>query len=414
MSRRNQKATAALGRQPVHPFPARMAPGIALKVVSGSRRKLRVLDPMMGSGTVIVAARSKGHFAVGVDIDPLAVLISRVWATAVDKSAVRKAAQRALTSAKKRAQLFNARDAYPRDADQETRKFIRYWFDPRSRRQLSSLAHAIRWCRDPKVRDVLWCAFSRLIITKQAGASLALDLAHSRPHKVFHKAPLKPLDNFLKSVDRVLQNCLSSREKRQGPAPSVQLGDARRLGLADETIDLVLTSPPYLNAIDYLRCSKFSLVWMGSNTEYVRRLRSEAVGTEVGEYGGSPTSLSRGLISRLKLNSRLSKRKQAVLTRFIGDMQSAIMEVSRVLVPGGKAIYVIGENTIKGTYIQNAKIITAIAKKAGLRLTNHTRRTLPPNRRYLPPPSRGKTSAALDGRMRREVVLYFVKPKKKT
>ena len=95
------------------------------------------------------------------------------------------------------------------------------------------------------------------------------------------------------------------------------------------------------------------------------------------------------------------------------DMQSAIAEVSRVLVPGGKAIYVIGENTIKGTYIQNAKIITAVAERAGLRLTNHTRRTLPPNRRYLPPPSRGKTTAALDGRMRREVVLYFVKPKKK-
>ena len=69
----------ALGREPVHPFPARMAPGIALDVLSEAAKPLRVLDPMMGSGTVIALARSMGHRAVGFDIDPLAVLISKVW-----------------------------------------------------------------------------------------------------------------------------------------------------------------------------------------------------------------------------------------------------------------------------------------------------------------------------------------------
>jgi len=412
MSRPNAGAIVGLGRQPVHPFPARMAPGIALTAVSGIRRRLRVLDPMMGSGTVVAAARSMGHCAIGLDIDPLAVLISKVWTTAVDKRSTRIVAEQVLLNAKQRARSLSTSDAYPKDADKETRKFVRYWFDPCARRQLTALARAIGRCSDEKSQNVLWCAFSRLIITKQAGASLALDLAHSRPHKYFDKAPLSPFDNFLKAVDRVLQNCLSSTQKKRGPAPNLHVGDARQLLLRDETIDLVLTSPPYLNAIDYLRCSKFSLVWMGANTGYLRLLRSTAVGTEVGEYEGSQNRLSRALISKLKLRHRLSRRKQAVLAHFISDMQSAIAEVSRVLVPGGKAIYVIGENTIKGTYIQNAKIITAIAENAGLKLRKYARRTLPPNRRYLPPPSKRKTTAGLNGRMRREVILYFSKPRR--
>jgi hypothetical protein len=73
-----------LGRESVHPFPARMAPGIALEIISKAKRPLRILDPMVGSGTVIALARLKGHRTVGIDIDPLAVLISKVWATVAD------------------------------------------------------------------------------------------------------------------------------------------------------------------------------------------------------------------------------------------------------------------------------------------------------------------------------------------
>jgi DNA modification methylase len=392
-----------------------MAPGIALKAVSGARRRLRVLDPMMGSGTVLAAARAKGHRALGVDIDPLAVLIAKVWITAIEKAKVRTLAEKILADAQDAMKRQTHRTAYPKGADSETKAFIRYWFDPYARRQLTCLSNSIRRCRDKNARDALWCAFSRLIITKQAGTSLALDLAHSRPHKHFKTAPLKPFANFLKATDRVLENCLSISDKDRGPAANVCLGDARRLKLKKNSIDLVLTSPPYLNAIDYLRCSKFSLVWMGHRIEALRNVRSVSVGSEVGKYDDANDSFSKKLIAHLKLSSRLSSGKQAVLARFISDMDDAIREVSRVLAPGGKAIYVVGENTIRGTYVENAKIIRALAERAGLKLRSQTRRKLPPNRRYLPPPSRDKnkrSAAGLDNRMRREIVLHFVKPRR--
>ena len=96
---------------------------------------------------------------------------------------------------------------------------------------------------------------------------------HSRPHKVFELAPIKPFKNFPRAVEQVLHNCLLKTEKARGPVPTIREGDARSLQLADNSIDLVLTSPPYMNAIDYLRCSKFSLVWMGWSTRELSHIR---------------------------------------------------------------------------------------------------------------------------------------------
>ena len=90
-----------LGRDSVHPFPARMAPDLALDVIEDYKDSLRVLDPMAGSGTVLAIARSKGHSAIGVDIDPLAVLISRVWTTEVDSKAIQEKAIDVLENARR-------------------------------------------------------------------------------------------------------------------------------------------------------------------------------------------------------------------------------------------------------------------------------------------------------------------------
>src|SRR5205807_82268 len=170
--------------------------------------------------------------------------------------------------------------AYPSESDEETRSVIRYWFDGYVRRQLAALASSIRRTHYLATREALWCGFSRLIITKQAGASLAMDLSHSRPHKKFARAPVKPFNRFIAAVKAVVSNCPQRGSKKRGPVALMKLGDARKLEVADSSIDLVLTSPPYLNAIDYIRCSKFSLVWMGYRVRQLRHIRGESVGAE--------------------------------------------------------------------------------------------------------------------------------------
>jgi len=399
-----------LGRESVHPFPARMSAGIALDAMAGATRPLRVLDPMMGSGTVLAIARSKGHRAIGIDIDPLAVLISRVWTTAVNKEGIRAKAADVLSRAAAIFRSLPCRSAYPPNSDDKTKQFARYWFDDYARRQLASLSLAISRVRKDITRDVLWCGLSRMIIVKQSGASLAMDLSHSRPHRVFTHAKVKPFAAFVAAVDRVLANCIGTNCRDRGPATRTYEGDARELPLEDRCVDLVVTSPPYLNAIDYMRCSKFSLVWMGHSIQALRRLRSESIGAELAADVNEDEQKIKDIIAEMRLRKSLPDRQEQILVRYVEDMRRAVAETARVLVPGGRAVYVVGENSINGTYIRNSTLVSSVAEWAGLRLKERLTRPLPANRRYLPPPARDARSATLNARMRREVVLSFEKP----
>lgn len=398
-----------LGRNPIHPFPARMAPGIALEALGESKTPLRVLDPMAGSGTVLAVARAKGHRAFGVDLDPLAVLLAGVWTRTVDAERVNDKAAEVLGRAKAAFGQLPSGKAYPCGSDVETRAFVRYWFDDYARRQLASLSAAIRRVRDYATRDVLWCGFSRLIITKSAGASLAMDLSHSRPHREFTHAPVKPFNRFIAAVETVVSNCPQISVVAVGPATVVKLGDARKLDVEKESIDLVLTSPPYLNAIDYMRCSKFSLVWMGYNVGDLRQIRAGSVGTEASSTQALEANWVKGLIKQLALKPKLSTRDHALLAQYVWDMGNALAEVARVLKAGGRAVYVVGDSTVRGTFIRNSSIVAAVAQERGLTLHSKHSRTLPANRRYLPPPKRGASAASIEGRMRREVVLELKK-----
>src|SRR5882672_190539 len=189
--------------RPIHPFPARMASEIVWRKLPERARRLSVLDPMAGSGTTLVAARMRGHEAVGFDRDPLAVLIAGAWASDVDAEATEKKARQVLSRAKDRAEKIKQRDAYPRGANDETKEFIRYWFDLTNRRQLAALADSISHTHDEQIKRLLWCAFSRLIITKQSGVSLAMDISHSRPHKTYTKAPINAFDHFSRAIKQI-------------------------------------------------------------------------------------------------------------------------------------------------------------------------------------------------------------------
>src|SRR6266849_4718289 len=103
-----------------------MAASIPWEQLQGPRR-LRVLDPMAGSGTTLVVARTLGHESIGFDTDPLAVLLARVWCSDVKDLSTLRVAERVHEAAKQRARRLPLRYAYPVDADDETRAFVRYW-----------------------------------------------------------------------------------------------------------------------------------------------------------------------------------------------------------------------------------------------------------------------------------------------
>jgi DNA modification methylase len=389
--------------RPVHPFPARMAPDVALAGLK-SPRKLRVLDPMAGSGTSIVLARILGHAAIGYDQDPLALLIARTWCSKANESVLRAALARAVSDAKVRWTSF---EPYPKTADSETRQFVRYWFDLRTRKKLAALAAAIRKYKDQALRDQLWCAFSRLIIVKDNGVSLARDVSHSRPHRSYELAPADPFVLFSRAGEHIIKSLLAI--PRNGGTVRVEKGDARNLPTKTGSIDLVITSPPYLNAIDYLRGHKMSLVWMGYGIQQLRALRSNTVGAEVGRSQVPDTLQSaKRAIGRVP---NLHPRIEGMVNKYIVDMNSVIAEIARVLRPHGKAVVVIGNSTLRGAFLKNSDLIIELGRINGLSLAKRQRRRIPVSRRYLPPPSSQICATPLALRMRTEVVVTFRKVK---
>jgi DNA modification methylase len=400
---KRRKTTRDRRPRPIHPFPARMAASIPWNILKSHAGQLKVLDPMMGSGTTPVVARSLGHSAIGFDMDPLAVLISRAWSDTFDQESVLAKGRSVLVKAKSLKIKQSA--AYPPAATKEVKKFVRYWFDPVSRKQLAALARSISRIHDRTTRNLLWCAFSRLIVVKKSGVSLAMDVAHSRPHRVYSTAPLRPFDGFLSSLRKALSAAPFGNSEAVGPAVRLKKGDARKLPLSSRSIDLVITSPPYLNAIDYLRGHRLSLVWMRHDLKVLRDVRATSIGAERVDLGAGDLDVDEAITAAVEDPDELSDRDHGMLTTYFHSMKLVIKEIERVLKPKGRAILVIGDSTLRGTFVSNSLAITRLARNYGLRKVRSRIRPLPHNRRYLPPPQNRSSGKQLQKRMGCEVIV---------
>lgn len=399
-------ATQKAHIRPVHPFPARMAPSIVWDALTKQDKSLKVLDPMSGSGTTLVCARMRGHRAFGCDTDPLALLIARAWCTDIDPEKVKNRAEHVLEQAVKHSNHLTHGEAYPTKADKETRQFIDFWFDSENRRDLTALASCISKVRSESERIFLWCAFSRMIITKMAGVSLAIDISHSRPHKMYDVAPVKPFNAFPKAVTTVVNNCLFISNSSITPSASIQYGDARLLPIETASIDMIITSPPYLNAIDYLRGHKLSLVWMGYRVSEIRALRSSNIGSEVSKEYFLNNTIQKVMEAMTDLDA-LDNRRLGMIRRYVWDMNNVMKECARVLKRNGKAIFVVGDSAIHDVFVKNSEALIHLANINDLSLVSRYQRPIETRRRYLPPPESDDAGEKMKRRIREEVVLEF-------
>ena len=169
---------------------------------------------------------------------------------------------------------------------------------------------------------------------------------------------------------------------------------------------MIITSPPYLNAIDYIRGHKLSAVWMGYSAKSLRKVRSTNIGAEI-STSLVTTRMLLDTVERMGEIDRLEERYRGMIVRYLVDMSGVLSECRRVLKDNGKAIFVIGNSAIRGVYINNAEALMSLAKKNGFKLTSMTSRPLPESRRYLPPPNLKKAGEQMQNRMREEVILRF-------
>ena len=389
--------------KPIHPFPARMASDIALGACRALQEGSLVLDPMVGSGTVLRAAAEAGHRGIGFDMDPMAVLLSKVWTTPVNTNDLEEAAANVVHRAETLS-LSNTHLPWI-DEDEETQAFIDYWFAREQKDDLRKLATILQEFEGP-LGNTLRVALSRLIITKQRGASLAGDVSHSRPHRIRTHNDFKVLREFRKSV-----NFLARRldvERLRGTV-TVRQEDARQMkSVANDSVNLIVTSPPYLNAIDYLRGHRLSLVWLGHTIGSLRAIRSESVGAERAPDSEADLALAKELTASVDPGDSLPNRRRRMIDRYALDMQAFMQEAFRVLKPTGKAVLVIGDSCHRDVYVKNSEIVRVAAEAVGFTFVGQKMRQIPPSRRYMPPPSK-RESSTMKRRMRTEAVQTYLK-----
>ncbi|PKM44644.1 MAG: hypothetical protein CVV05_08790 [Gammaproteobacteria bacterium HGW-Gammaproteobacteria-1] len=384
-----------------HPFPARMAPELALKAFESLRPTSIILDPMAGSGTVLRQASYQAYHSIGFDVDPLAVLMSRVATSAYSNAESLTDYGEFLISVAMKTDGRSLRLPWI-DSSKETKAFVKYWFADEQRRALRKLSYVIAAERCGKRARLAQLALSRLIVTKEMKASLARDTSHSRPHKVATENGFNVFDGFRKSLAQLAQ--LVEQNELKGTV-TVHHGDARRMDkVADCYVDAIITSPPYLNAIDYLRGHRLSLVWLGHSLEELRKIRTQSIGSERG------LSTADARVAEIAKATgeleRHSNRDRAMITRYAHDLFDQLRESARVLKSGGKAVYVVGNSCLRGNFIYNSRAVIKAATVNGFRLLDDSERELPAGSRYLPMPS---GDGALAKRMRTESVLTFVK-----
>jgi DNA modification methylase len=365
--------------QDLHPYPARLLVNIPAFFLSTSltKRGDLVADPFCGSGTVLLEAISAGRDAVGADANPLARLIARVKVTPVSRKRL-AAAQRRFA----RLATGDIVGDYPDVVN------LDYWFYPHVRRELLAILRCIERTRDPVVRDVLSVAFSACV----KEVSLA-DPRLSVPVRL--RKDQYPVGHWLhaKTVARLtklkhvrvrelfcrrladLSGRLAVSRDAAGAFHGIE-ADARNLAsVGDSSVDLVLTSPPYLGAQKYIRASSLSLTWLSlCKATGLRALEDQNIGRE--HFGkrdyeaSSVTGLSDA--DRLIALARLRDPLRAhIATTYLSEMRHAIEECARVLRVGGHLVLVIGAGTLTGMSFPTPQYLTALAEETGLHLRLH-------------------------------------------
>lgn len=382
----------------IHRYTAKLLPHIPGFFLGSTLcpSKATILDPFTGSGTVLLEAMLAGHRALGIEINPVARLIARVKTTVFDATLLEGAANAVLNS-------IACNNHEPQVPDFPNRAL---WFSEKVQNGLAKVRACVENVDDPKLRDFFWVVFSSLIRRVALADPRVSPPVVLKPSKFASNSPrYKKVCRMVEertnaevealfawalqeSIKRFRRLDEASKENEIGSAEIVW-DDARTMGVAPliekgyfekenahefpaDSVDMAITSPPYMNAQKYARSLRLEWYWLGYGSyDDLRAMDASMIGTErltLDEYSdliavGHPEADN--LVEHVY---SIDKHRARIVANYFSDMRLCFANIMRVLKPGGHFVLVVGNNRVLSRRVPNHQILADLATSEGFKV----------------------------------------------
>ena len=318
--------TGYLGHD-LHPYPAKFIPQLPANLISAlSLPGETVWDPFGGSGTTALEALLLGRQAISTDINPLASLVTAAKTTALTPEqhdvlgALQRRFELLLQSSEFDRILERARTRI--DAQIPEIPHRDKWFSPAAVRELGYIRDAISVIESPSSRVFATVALSSIILSVSYQDSETRYARRSR-----EIASGDTLQAFCDALGTALRKH-SPMERLLGyRRAQVFTADVRDLDAtadvpAQDSVDLIVTSPPYANANDYHLYHRFRIFWIGEDP---RKMASTEIGSHLRH-----------------------QRENRGFQLYLEDMRPALRSMQQRLRSGRYIALIVGDSVFKG------------------------------------------------------------------
>ena len=362
----------------VHWYPARFIPEIPGTLIGYfSNENDLVLDPFCGSGTTLTEAQRLRRRSVGIDLNPVATMIAAaridtsgpeslaLAQTELERNLIEEGSSLDVSAYSREAfDLGHAASVMALDSKVEIPiAELCLWYHPKTLAQLGLITRLLwNWDLDSGFRAICNAAFSavlRRMSSQDHHWGYVCD--NMKPKTLTYKDATEAftgkLNEFLTLRKTYLSLCDADWTSLPGNKPTITTGDAldELPNIKSESVDFVLTSPPYLNVTDYLNSQRLSFLWLARHDR--EKLRPVEIGSRAKRFKPNPSEL------------------------YMADMTTIVTEIARILKNGRFFALVIGESKSHPEYIEE---LVAVCETQNLHLIDSLQRKIPMKRSLAP------------------------------
>src|SRR3989338_3883372 len=362
-----------------HRYPAKFIPQIVQKLIKdyAPNNTQVVLDPFGGCGTTLVEAKLLGHRSIGFDINPVAKIIAQTKTTPIKPKTLINSRVKFLKHYEN-SQTIVVHSHHSR---------IDYWFEPQMIQELDRIYFAIKKIKSYNVRRFFLCAFSHNL--KNCSRWLMKSI---KPQVDKNKILTDALEAFLRHLDSMIKKneqfytTLTKLDSVNVPAKMYRRDSTKRFPLDAGSIDLIITSPPYVTSYEYADLHQLSLLWFGDDPKHFKKwhhfsngfidFRRNFVGTssKVEKRGEFNSSIAEQIVKDL---AEIERPLAVDVANYFLDMKKVFAEMYRVLRTEGKACIIIGNTSLQSVEILNAQVAAEQMRSSGFKKVEFVKREIP-------------------------------------